>query len=159
MGPTKDLRVDQTIVDYLIDSRCSRQWKTFLGVMADEFSSQLPPDDLRALMQRIGGRFADAVPLAPCATLDDLQLAMGKVWVGMDWGWVTIEEEPGALAIRHNCAPLNAAFGHQASGWTPAFLEGVYQRWFAQVGSGGELVVSQASDIDALGCIDFRLSR
>lgn len=151
--------MDQTIIEYLADRQCSRQWKTFLGVMAEEFATQLAESDLRALMHRIGVRFADQAPLGNCLTIDDLQFAMGKVWINLDWGWVTIEEEESGLAIRHNCAPLGSAFGQNALRWTPAFLEGVYQRWFDQVGSSNELKVKQVSEPDTLGCIDFRLGR
>jgi hypothetical protein len=151
--------VDQTIAEYLVDRQCSRQWKGFLNAMAEEFATQLPEADLRALMQRIGVRFADQSELPPCQTLDDLQFAMSKVWVSLDWGWVTIDEEGSFLRIRHNCAPLRAAFGQNALVWTPAFLEGVYQRWFQMLGSSSELGLTQVSEPDALGCIEYRLSR
>lgn len=110
-------------------------------------------------MHRVGLRFADEAPMGKCETIDDLQFAMGKIWVNLDWGWTTIEEQPNGLAIRHNCAPLRAAFGQNALRWTPAFLEGVYQRWFEQVGSSPDLKVHQVSEPDLTGCIDFRLAR
>lgn len=110
-------------------------------------------------MHRIGVRFADESPLGECQTIDDLQFAMGKVWMGMDWGWVTIEERDNGLLIQHRCPPLTAAFGAGAASWTPAFLQGVYQRWFDLVGATNNLKVTQASEPDLAGCVDFRLGR
>lgn len=151
--------MNSSIVEYLSDRQCSRQWKSFLGALAEEFSTQLDATDLRALMHRIGVRFATQMALEPCQTVDDMQFAMSKVWVGLDWGWVAVEEAPDHLLITHNCAPLRAAFGHEALTWTPAFLEGAYQRWFQQQGSGTELVVTQHSEPDVAGCVEFRLGR
>jgi hypothetical protein len=151
--------VNPSIVEYLSDRQCSRQWKSFLGALADEFSAQLDVGDLRALMHRVGVRFATQTVLERCQTVDDMQFAMSKIWVALDWGWVSVEEAADHLLITHNCAPLRAAFGPGALQWTPAFLEGVYQRWFQEQGSGTELVVVQHSQPDSAGCVEFRLGR
>lgn len=151
--------LDQTILEYLGNRQASKQWKGFLGALAQEFASQLPEADLRALMRRVGRRFADISSLGACHTLDDLQFAMSKVWMASDWGWVTVEEKNDALLLSHHCSPLHAALGQQAAPWAPAFLEGAYQRWFEQLGSGEHLSVTQTSELDALGCVQFRLGR
>ncbi len=127
--------------------------------MAQEFSAQLPETDLRLLMQRIGARFADLAPVSNCQSIADLQTAISGIWMEQDWGWVTLEEKDDHLSIRHNCAPIKAAFGTDSLAWTPAFLEGAYQRWFHQMGAGQILDVKQSSDADTLGCVEFRLSR
>ncbi|GAA4328809.1 hypothetical protein GCM10023144_14980 [Pigmentiphaga soli] len=151
--------MDSTILEYLADRQCSPQWKGFLAALADEFAAQLPENDLRALMRRIGTRFADREPLPECKTLDDVQLAMSRIWMNMDWGWVAVDEPGGYLRIRHNCAPLRSAFGQNAGKWVVAFLEGVYQRWFQSLGSGNDLGLAQVSELDEVGCVEFRLSR
>ncbi|OVZ63802.1 cellulose synthase [Pigmentiphaga sp. NML080357] len=151
--------VDQTILEYLGDRQASKQWKGFLNALVQEFASQLSEADLRALMRRVGSRFAEQSPLAECRTLDDVQFAMSKIWMANDWGWVTVEEENGSLRLSHNCSPLRAAFGQNASPWAPAFLEGAYQQWFEQLGSGKHLGVQQTSELDTLGCVEFRLGR
>lgn len=112
---------------------------------------------MAALMRRVGGRFAQGVVLGQCNTLWDLQLAMGRVWVGLDWGWVAFEETADHLRIRHHCTPLLAAFGSGAEHWSPAFLEGVYQEWFRQTGAG-DLQVRQAGGFDAAGGIELHLA-
>lgn len=124
--------------------------------MADEFAQQLAEGDLQALMRRLGARFAQASPLPDCNTLDELQIAMGRIWVGQDWGWVALEELPGSLRIQHYCSPLVTAFGPDSTAWSPAFLEGVYQEWFRQ-SQAGTLQVRQVSAPDAAGSIELRL--
>ncbi len=109
---------------------------------------------MAALMRRVGGRFAQGVELGSCNTLWDLQLAMGRVWVGLDWGWVALEESAHHLRIRQHCTPLLAAFGSDAERWSPAFLEGVYQQWFHQAGAG-HLQVRQAGGFDDAGGIEL----
>jgi len=148
--------VEPAIVEYFAELQCSRQWKGFLRVLAEEFVEQLSEADLRALMLRLGARFARATPLPACRTLDELQIAMGRVWVGQDWGWVTLEEGPENLRISHFCAPLFTAFGPASTAWAPAFLEGAYQEWFRQ-SHAGDLQVRQATAPDATGSFELRL--
>jgi len=151
--------VDPTILEYLGSRLASRQWTGFLGALAQEFSDQLPETELRALMRRVGTRFARQSALSGCESLDDVQFAMSKIWMAQDWGWVTVEEQSDSLRISHHCSPLPATFGPQASVWMAAFLEGAYQQWFDQLGAGQNLGVSQASEPDAVGCVEFRLGR
>jgi hypothetical protein len=148
--------VEPAIVEYFVELQCSRQWKGFLRALAEEFSQQLPEADLQALMRRLGARFAAASPLPPCGTLDELQIAMGRTWVGQDWGWVTLEEQQGALRITHFCAPLFTALGPASVAWSPAFLEGVYQEWFRQ-SQAGALQVRHVAGPDVSGSVELRL--
>lgn len=151
--------MNQAVLDYHSERQCSSQWKAFLHALAEEFSGQLSDTELRALMRRIGSRFASQISLGTCNTLDELQLSMSRIWFDLNWGWVTVEEYEHHLRIQHNCAPLQAAFGEKALAWTPAFLEGVYQKWFQLLGSSEELTVRQTSDVDASGCVEFRFGR
>jgi len=107
-------------------------------------------------MRRLGSRLAHANPLPACQTLDELQLAMGRVWVSQDWGWVALAEVNGGLRISHFCAPLFNALGPSSTAWAPAFLEGVYQAWFEQSHAAG-LVVRRVTGPDAAGSIELRL--
>ncbi|VCU72127.1 Cellulose synthase operon protein D [Pigmentiphaga humi] len=151
--------VNPTVLDYLGGRQASRQWKKFLAALALEFSGALPEADLRALMRRVGIRFAEQSALSRCETLDDAQRSMNLVWMDQDWGWATVDEQHDALRITHNCSPLHAAFGPHSSAWIAAFLEGVYQKWFEQLGAGSHLMVTQASEVDAMGCVELRLGR
>ena len=156
----------EAILAYYGDRQVSSQWRDLLRAMADEFDTQLGVPELRALMGRIGERFAAGKPLGPCATLDDLELALNRVWSALDWGWVEIVDLSGHLAVRHYCAPLEAAFGAKAAIWASAFLEGAYQRWFLDLGAGERLAVRQVEpsptlDVGGVGHLfyEFRLAR
>lgn len=151
--------MEQAIYDYVSGAQANRQWKHFLAALAAEFSEQLPDLDLRAMMQRIGVRFATQLPLPRCDTVPQMQDAMSQLWASCDWGWVELHESADHLAIRHYCSPLRAAFGEQHLRWTPAFLEGVYQQWFQSMGSGSTLRVQQSTQADAFGCVEFRLAQ
>jgi hypothetical protein len=143
--------------EYLLERTTSRQWRGFLSALAEEFQSQLGAPELRELMQRIGQRFAAAHPLPPCETTDELTHALNALWRECDWGLVELTDEVNCLRIVHHYAPLTA-FGAAALGWTPAFLEGSYQRWLSILGAT-DLAVQQATEFDTEAVVEFRLER
>ncbi|MGF6535244.1 hypothetical protein P3T20_006062 [Paraburkholderia sp. GAS206C] len=145
------------ILDYLLDRQISPQWRGLLTALAEEFEAQIGQGELRQLMYRVGCRFAAAHPLPPCSSTADLAEAFNARWQEADWGYVDLSDEPDYLRIAHSCAPLHA-FGSAALGWTPAFLEGVYQTWLSALGAEG-LSVAQASEFDEHATIEFRLGR
>ena len=153
----------QMIVDksikYYTEQQVSHQWRNFIGAMGAEFGAQLNEDDLRKLMARIGMRFADSFDVSQCTTLDELQQSVNQFWADLDWGWVEFSESEDLLDIRHLCSPLRAAFGVACFGWTPAFLEGVYQRWFDITGIDPSLRVQQVESPDTDNQLIFKLSR
>ena len=143
---------------YLVEQRCSAQWRDFFQALAAEFAGALSPEDLRALMFRVGARFAAANPLPPCTTLDELQLSMTAVWERIDWGWVRLTQETAQLLIHHSLSPVYAAFGPDHAQWAGGFLQGVYQSWFEHAGAG-QLKVAQVATGDAWGCVQLQLAR
>jgi Cellulose synthase subunit D len=144
-------------LDYLLERQISRQWRGMLTALATEFEAQIGPAELRQLMHRVGGRFAAAHPLPACVSTAELADALNHYWQQMDWGYVTLSDEPDCLRIVHYCAPLQA-FGDAALHWTPALLEGVYQTWLSALGAQG-LSVAQTSGYGADSAIEFRLAR
>ncbi|WP_119153334.1 cellulose biosynthesis protein BcsD [Caldimonas tepidiphila] len=151
--------MNESIVEYLSEQQCALQWRSFLATLGQTLLERLGPVELRALMQCVGERFAREHPLRGCDTLDDLELALSEVWVGLNWGWATVEETEDCLVIRHQCAPLAAAFGAPALAWSAAFLQGAYQAWLGQLGAGSELAVHPgASDPQGLS-LEFQLRR
>jgi len=149
------LALDPAVLDYLRARQCVAQWRDVLHALGEEFSQHLPPADLRRVMRRVGRRFAESVPLPDCRDLADLQIAMNNVWHRTDWGWVILQESADTLLIEHKASPL-AAFGRDASDWSPALLEGIYERWFEALGAGDRLTVSQGGDLDDSGSVVFR---
>lgn len=146
------------IAAHLVRQQCSVQWRGFFQALAAEFVAALPPEDLRALMFRVGARFAADHPLPACATVEDLQRSMTAVWTSIDWGWVDLTQEVAQLNIHHSLSPVSAAFGPGHVHWSGGFLEGVYQSWFDQAGAG-QLKVVQCAPADAWGCVHLQLSR
>lgn len=156
----------EAILAYYGDRQVSAQWRDVLRALADEFDTQLGVPELRALMARIGERFARGKPLGACETLDDLELALNRVWSSLDWGWTELVDLSEHLAVRHFCAPLEAAFGARAALWASAFLEGAYQRWFFDLGAGERLALRQIDSQPVIeiggvphGFYEFRLAR
>lgn len=144
-------------LDYLLQRQISPQWRGLLTALAEEFEAQIGQGELRQLMYRVGCRFAAAHPLPACGSTADLAHALNARWQEAEWGYVELADEAQYLRIVHSCAPLQA-FGVTALGWTPAFLEGVYQTWLSSLGAEG-LSVAQASAFDENASIEFRLGR
>jgi hypothetical protein len=119
-----------TFIQYYERNSCSTQWLEFNRGMAAELSAGLPPEDLRQLFFRIGQRLANALPVAPCDTLGDLQDQFNARWEGIGWGFTVLSEEADGVAITHACSPIAMAFGPETTGWSVGFFEGVYQAWF-----------------------------
>lgn len=124
-----------------------------------EFDAQLDNDELRRLMARIGRRFADHCDVSQSTTIEAMQQCVNIFWADLDWGWVEMSGGDAVLEIRHLCSPLQVAFGESCSGWIPAFLEGVYQRWFELVGIDPALRVQQVGHASAGNQLVFKLSR
>lgn len=157
MRPTYSTPPDAECLGQLARQQCSKQWQTFFEAMAAEFASALSPTDLRALMHRVGMRFAAANPLPPCSTLQELQAAMTDAWERIDWGWVRLSQDAAHLDIHHSLAPISAAFGVDHAEWSGGFLEGVYQVWFEQADAGA-LQVRQVAPADIWGCVHLQLA-
>lgn len=151
--------MNQAILQYLSERHCASQWREALSALAGELAATMDVEGLRALMRGAGARFARRFDPGHCNTLAELEEALAGIWLEADWGWTEIEDTGAALTIRHYCAPLRAAFGEAADDWSPAFLEGAYQHWFRLFGSSDALRISQATPIDAAGCVAFRFGR
>jgi hypothetical protein len=146
------------IAEHLVQQQCAVQWRGFFQALAAEFAAALAPEDLRALMFRVGARFAAEHPLPACATLQELEQAMSAVWTRIDWGWVRLVQDVAQLDIHHSLSPVSAAFGPDHAPWSGGFLEGVYQGWFERAGAG-QLKVVQRAPADAWGCVHLQLAR
>ncbi|MBD7922600.1 hypothetical protein JR064_20465 [Xanthomonas sp. CFBP 8703] len=112
---------------------CSRQWRGFLRALAQEFAAELSTEDLALLMARIGRRFAGEHPIGACATLDEVQAGVNRVWEGMEWGYARFEEQADRVDLAHVGSPLQIALAGETAG-ADGFLEGVYHAWFEQAG-------------------------
>lgn len=126
---------DASLLDYYERSHCSVQWLEFNRAFAAELSEGLPAEEIRKLFYRIGSRIAEALPVARCDTIDELQHAVNARWDAIGWGFGTLHEEGELLRITHACSPLAVAFGPESGPeWAAGFFEGAYGAWFAGQG-------------------------
>ncbi|MET3180076.1 hypothetical protein EJP69_27455 [Variovorax gossypii] len=150
-----------TFIDYYDKKSCSSQWLEFNRGMAAELSAGLPPEDLRQLFCRVGQHFAQALPIPPCRTLEELQDRFNEHWDRIDWGFTVLSEESDGVAITHACSPIAMAFGPETTGWSVGFFEGVYQAWFDSQRMPASLRVQALKTAAAQGepRVDLRLSK
>lgn len=139
-----------SLIGYYERITCSAQWLDFNRALAAELSAGLPPEENRRLFFRIGARVAQSLPVARCDTLAELQAAFNARWEAIDWGFATLEESAGQLAVVHACSPIAMAFGPDTTDWVAGFFEGAYQTWFDAQGSPEALKV-RAELPDATG--------
>jgi hypothetical protein len=147
------------ILEYLSDKQVGEPWRGFLAAMSHTLLARYSVADLRTLMHDVGEQFANSHPLPACKSLDDLELAIGAVWVDRHWGWAMLEEIEDSLRIRHYAAPLAVAMGDPEMHWSGAFLEGCYQVWLSQLGAAPGLKVRQVGVAEQCLCLELELRR
>lgn len=126
------------------------QWSPFLLALAQELDGQLDTDSIRTLMQRLGVRMAQTLPLAPTQTVEDLTEAMNRHWGTLGWGRIDLHDAGDALHLHHQDAPFDVLFGPGSAAWTDAILEGLYTAWLQAAGAPPSLSVQRiASPADA----------
>ena len=130
-------------LDYFTKQQCSVQWRAFLGALSSELGAQIPADELRVLMARLGKSMAQSIPAPTGNTIEELTKSINSIWFDINWGWVDLIERDNGLFIEHHVAPLLEAFGEEALIWSPAILEGVYAHWFAEISSNPALQLTQ----------------
>jgi len=153
-------QISEASLIYYARRQCSEQWRVFLTVLAEELSAQMESDDRRHLMHSLGRRMAAKLPHPDVTTLAQLESAINGLWEQMEWGYATLREADGYIAITHYCAPLRAAFGAASLKWVPALLEGIYAHWFEAFGAGKDLQVFQVtSPRGSDDAVAFKLGR
>jgi hypothetical protein len=111
-------------------------------VLSDELQEQLTPPEYRALLVRLGVRFAQLFELPACNSLKDIEIAVNKYWSEFQWGFAVFSDVGRQLQIAHHACPLPAAL--QIDGdFAGGFLEGAYGAWLQAAGSPAELSLKQ----------------
>ncbi len=156
--PTPPLSPDSTdLLQHLALERISVQWAGFLGVLSDEFQSQLSSDEYRSLLGRLGARFAQVFELPACDSLPQMEAAMNQVWSSLQWGYATLSDSGRHVEVSHHACPLPAALQVDAS-LASGFLEGVYAAWLLAAGSPPELDLAYVPSEDRPMQMVFELS-
>lgn len=140
--PVSPVHDSTELLQHLALERISPQWAGFLGVLSDELQSQLSEGEYRALLVRLGGRFAQAYELPPCESLQEIENAVNKIWSQFQWGYAVLSDYGRQLHISHHACPLPAALQVDAS-LASGFMEGAYAAWLLAAGSPDELELRQ----------------
>ncbi len=148
--------MDKKLEIYLHMQRRTVQWNFFLQAFAQELPQRMSQEEIRTLMHDTGRRTGEMLILPLCDSIEEIEQAANQHWAQLGWGYVYLEERSDYLAIEHRYAPLEEVFGEGAVNWAGAFLEGVYQQWFAQMGASSSLLVKQA-EIEKEGCLLYSL--
>jgi hypothetical protein len=128
---------------YLARRGVSAQWRAFLRAMVETLDQHLDAEGRAALMRVIGRRMADAMPLAHCDTLAELESQINEALAAVEWGYCAISLDTGSkrLVVTHSAAPAIAAGQDLEGRWIAGVLEGLYGSWFAnQPGADGDLL-------------------
>ncbi|PWN56870.1 cellulose biosynthesis protein BcsD [Abyssibacter profundi] len=128
---------------YFSEQQCGRQWRAFLGALAEELAEQMSDDEIQSFMYVLGRRMGESVQPAEASTLEEMEAAANAIWADWNWGLVRFKDVQTSLEIIHDCAPFRAAFGAAGISWSGALLEGIYSRWFEAFGAGDDLVLRQ----------------
>jgi len=90
----------------------------------------------------IGRRLAALVDLHDVRDLDGLSDRVNSLWVACGLGQARIQYVETGIRVIHRAAPATIE-GDHAGHWAtlfPALIEGAYDAWFRQLGSGPALV-------------------
>ncbi len=128
---------------YFARQQCSVQWQAFLSAFSAELGQQVPANELRVLMTRLGHFMAQSLPAPSGNTVAELEASINSIWFDMNWGWINLAEKKDELHIEHHAAPLQAAFGADALAWSPAILEGIYAHWLSALSGSQALKLTQ----------------
>lgn len=151
--------MNNAVLDYLLSQKRPEDARFFTVHLMQQLQANANPDDLLPLMQAAGMQAARGMSLPPCQTLTQLQDAINAYWSQLGWGVVALAEHPDHLVIEHMASPLESLLGRTHLEYGAAFLEGVYQEWFVELGAGESLQVRLAG-IDPETCdLLFRLAR
>lgn len=134
--------------NYLRTQQVSLQWLPVLRALAAELSASASEQGLRRLFFKVGERFAKDVEtrFAEVQTLAELEDELNEFWTQLNWGWVNLAEDNGAIDIVHQAAPIEEAFGDEATSWSVGLLEGFYQTVFNVLGAGDSMSVNAVDE-------------
>lgn len=153
------LDVEQGSLEYFLARPIDPRWSGFLRVLAEELSAQMPPAEIKAFFAVLGRRWAQKNPLPQGGDLKTFEREANVVFARQDWGWMRTRDLGNCIEFQHSCAPLRAAFGADAMGWSSGLIEGVYAEWLRELGAGNGLVLQQAGRAEgAADTLRFRLA-
>lgn len=111
------------------------------AMVAAELSETITPGQARGFFHEIGRRLAALQPLDEVGGASALGAKINGFWQALDFGEAEIVLQSDAVVVRHRHAPKQTPLV-DAARWPMillAVLEGAYDAWFRQLGSGPNL--------------------
>lgn len=112
-----------------------------LSVMLGEIASAAKADQMQGFFLAVGKRLADGYPVGPARAMDRLIQHSNMVWQMLGMGQVRFELDDEGIDIFHHGLPAKLE-GDGEGVWAkaaPFILQGAYDSWFRQMGSGERL--------------------
>jgi hypothetical protein len=129
----------QASLNYYAQRNCSEQWRVFLSEMISEFYDQVDSGMAESFFHRVGTRLAQALPLPPCGSLDEVATGLNRLFDQLEWGWVEVREAGSHIQIVHGAYPVVPMYQNAPEAWILPVLEGAYTEWFRSLGGQPEL--------------------
>ncbi|SRR5690606_1956254 len=126
-----DLRAS---LEYYTQKNCAEQWRVFVSEMMSEFYVQVDRELAESFLTRVGTRVAQALPLRPCESLEDVAADLNSILTVIEWGWVRIEETGQHIRIVHGAYPVVPMYDNAPEHWLVPVLEGAYTEWLNSMG-------------------------
>lgn len=118
-----------------------RGFELLSRIAAEELFAAVSHSQARGFFVAVGRRVAAQEKLEGVESLDAVSRRINAFWRTLDWGEADIELQANGVMVRHHCPPSllsDDADDH----WRVAVLavlEGVYDSWFREMGSGPAL--------------------
>ena len=113
----------------------------FVSLMLAEIASAATAEQMQGFFRAIGARLAKSHPIDNARNMDRLTQHGNMVWDRLHWGSVRFELDDEGIDIFHHGLPEKLE-GDADGIWAkvaPFILEGAYDAWFRQMGSGERL--------------------
>jgi hypothetical protein len=111
------------------------------AMTAAEVFAEAPPQAVHGFYRAVGRRLAALIDLADVQDIDVLAERINALWLACGCGQARFQAIDTGIKVIHRGAPTTIE-GDQAGVWAllfPAILEGAYDAWFRQLGSGQAL--------------------
>ena len=113
----------------------------FVSLILGEIASTATAEQMQGFFRAVGSRIAKNHPIADARDMDRLTRHGNMVWDRLHWGSVRFELDDEGIDIFHEGLPdgLEGDADGIWAGVAPFILEGAYDAWFRQMGSGERL--------------------
>lgn len=133
---------------YLEVRRAQSAQGRLIRALLAEAVSRFKPSDIMHYLQGVGARLAAEFPLPPATTLADMEAAMNRELLVLDFGATEVSASTTAIEINHRYFPRQLGpDGLDSDALVFAVLEGLYSAWF-QTLSGSDRLRAKFKSLD-----------